>query len=214
MTQETDTNDRQPNVLKQEIMNQSVQEAAAILKQARTDAERTLESAEKEAGRIREEYLRKAEMQAEAVKRKILSGLHLEIQQEELKSREALLNEVFDRVKARLERFRGKKDYRAVLERFIVEGAQALGGKTVRIVAGSEEKKRLTQAVISAIEKAAAVEGEGKITLKLEKQTADEGGVLLESEDGRIRYDNRFSSRLERFKRRMRLEATKRILGN
>ena len=199
-------------VLRKEILDQSEAEASEILKQAYIEAERIIQKAEQEAGRTRESIIKKAEMQAEGVRRKILSGVSMEIQQETLRARDDLLNDIFAAVLKKLEGLRNTKSYIPYVKQFVLEGVSSLGGPSVTIIPGSTEKEILTTSMLAEIEKEANERTDVHVRLNISKETVDEGGVILVSEDGRIRFDNRFSSRMERFKRRMRLEANHRIL--
>jgi vacuolar-type H+-ATPase subunit E/Vma4 len=206
--------DTSSDVLRKEIITQSEAEVSDIIQQSEKDAERIIQRAEQEASKIREAALRKAQAQAENVEKKILSSLKLQIQKEALRAREDLLGDIFNAVMENLERFRRTPEYVPYVKRFILEGVRALGGAsgTLTVIPGSVERKILTEAMIAEIVAEADAGSDEKVKLNVSKQTADEGGVILVSENDRIRFDNRFSRRVERFKQKMRLEATRRVL--
>jgi len=198
--------------LRKEIQEQSQTEAEAILRQAEKEARKIMENAQAEAEKVRSNILKKAEMQAEAVRRRIFSSVHLEIKRKILEDREALLSRLFQKVEDKLNTFRTHRDYVAFLKKLLMEGVLALDAEALRILAGEIEKKLLTRKVLSEIEKELASKKGKTVTLSLSDETLTEGGVVLVSSDGRTKFDNRFSTRMERMKDEMRLFAMKRVI--
>jgi len=198
--------------LRKEIQEQSQTEAEAILRQAEKEARKIMENAQAEAEKVRSNILKKAEMQAEAVRRRIFSSVHLEIKRKILEDREALLSRLFQKVEDKLNTFRTHRDYVAFLKKLLMEGVLALDAEALRILAGEIEKKLLTRKVLSEIEKEMASKKGKTVTLSLSDETLTEGGVVLVSSDGRTKFDNRFSTRMERMKDEMRVFAMKRVI--
>jgi len=198
--------------LRKEIQEQSQTEAEAILRQAEKEARKIMENAQAEAEKVRSNILKKAEMQAEAVRRRIFSSVHLEIKRKILEDREALLSRLFQKVEDKLNTFRTHRDYVAFLKKLLMEGVLALDAEALRILAGEIEKKLLTRKVLSEIEKELASKKGKTVTLSLSDETLTEGGVVLVSSDGRTKFDNRFSTRMERMKDEMRVFAMKRVI--
>lgn len=199
------------DVLRKEIREQSEAEAAAILEQAEKESRGILDEAKAESEKVKADILRKAEVQAEAVRRRIVSGVHLEIKRQALRTREELLSKIFQAVKERLEGLRKTKAYEPFLKKMIVEGVLALDAELVEVMAGDVEKKHITRQFLSQLEKEVRKQGGKEVKLRLSEQTFPEGGVVLISSDGRMKFDNRFSARMERLEREMRLEAVKKL---
>jgi vacuolar-type H+-ATPase subunit E/Vma4 len=122
--------------LKKEIRQQSESEAAVIIGQAEKEAEHILDQARSEAEKIQSEMLKKAEKQAEFIRKRVLSGVHLEIKKQNLQAREAMLSQLFQLVQEKLERFRKSSKYASVLENMIIEGALALGSEKLELMVG------------------------------------------------------------------------------
>lgn len=197
-------------ILQKEIREQSETEAAVIMEQAEKEAERILDQARSEAEKIQSEMLRKAEKQAESIRKRILSGVHLEIKKQNLQAREEMLSQLFQLVQEKLERFRKSPKYASALENMIIEGALALGSEKPELVVGDVEKKLLSKQMLIKIEKHLAKEGL-KVQLSLSDQKLNEGGVVVISSDGRARFDNRFSARIRRNQDAMRVLAIKEL---
>ena len=198
-------------VLRQEILEQSQSEADEILNQAKREVARMEKDAGLEAEKIKSEILRKANTQADALKRRLLSGVHLDVKRRLLQARESLLSVVFVQLKERLEAFRRSGEYPSFLERLILEGVHALDSDEVWIQGGDIEQKILTSSVLKDVQKKAAQNDQRTVQLKLHETVSDQSGVVLVSKDGRTRFDNRLSARIERMKEDLRLDAMKLI---
>lgn len=197
-------------ILQEEIREQSEAEAAVILEQAEKEAGRIIGDAESEARKIRSDLIKKAETRADGIRKRILSSVHLEIKKQNLKAREEMLSKLFLLVQEKLEQFRKSPDYGSFLETAVIEGALALGFKNLCVLAGEIERKLLSKPSLDRIVKQLNQEGR-KVNLSLSDEKIDEGGVIVTSEDGRARFDNRFSARIRRNLDEMRLLAIKKI---
>ncbi len=198
--------------LQEEIREQSEAEAAVILEQAEKEAGRIIGDAESEAQKIRSGLIKKAKTEAEGIRKRILSSVHLEIKKQNLKAREEMLSKLFLLVQEKLEQFRKSPDYGSFLETAVIEGALALGFENLSILTGDVERKLLSKQSLNRIVKQLDQEGR-KVKLLLSDEKIDEGGVIVASQDGRARFDNRFSARIRRNLDEMRLLAIKKITG-
>jgi V/A-type H+-transporting ATPase subunit E len=197
-------------ILQEEIREQSEAEASAILEQAEIEAKRIVGEAESEARKIQSDLIKKAEAQAEGIRKRILSSVHLEIKKQNLRAREEMLLKLFQIVQEKLEHFRKSQEYGSFLEAMIVEGVLALGVEDIHVIAGDSERKLLSKQFLSRIVQHFEKEGK-KINLVLSDEKIDQGGVIVTSADGRTRLDNRFSARIRRNQDAMRLLAIKKI---
>ena len=200
--------------LLKEIQEQSQTEIAAVMEQAEKEARKILEEARNQAERIKSEQLQKAENMAEGIKRKILSGVHLETKKQTLHIREEIIAKIYDNVKKKLDKFRETDAYVPFVEKIVIQGVEALHCNTIQIIAGEKEKKLLTRSMLSKLEKQVAGKGQKKLTLTLSDETLKESGVICISSDGRVRFDNRFSTRIQRMNSDMRLEIMRRLFAD
>lgn len=198
-------------ILCKEIREQSEQEAAGILEQTDKEVDRILAEAKAEAKRDDEAILKKAETRADAVRKRILSGVHLEVKRLELRAREELIERIFSRIEEKFEVYRGTKAYASVIEGFIVEGVTALDGDTFRVEGGDVERKLLTKTVMSELCKTIEKTTKRKVSIAAGEETLPDAGVVIASADGRMRFDNRFATRMDRMESRLRLEIAKRM---
>ncbi|NQT24744.1 hypothetical protein HQ585_05275 [candidate division KSB1 bacterium] len=200
-------------VLRQEVEKQSQSEAAEILKQTEKEAQTLIKQAEAEVVKIRTEIMAKAEKQAEQIRKRILSGVHLEIKKMQLRNRETLLDEILLHVREKLDAFRSKPEYKSVLVQFILEGMNAIESDEVILVCGSKEAELLDDMTVKEILSQMEKETGRTIHAQIEKANEQDGGVLILSADRRIRFDNRFSARLRRMDQAIRLEAMQTVFG-
>jgi len=200
------------DILCQEISKESQTEAEEILEQARRDAAQREKEAQTEAGRIEAEIMSRASAQADALKRRILSSLHLEIKNQKIRAREAFLMKLFGLVRQRLEAFRSSEEYPDFIRESVQEGALALGMDSIEIVSGEKEKAIISPELLRKIEAEIKKVSDRAVSLSLSRETLNEGGVVLMSRDGRVRFDNSLSARMKRVQDPMRLLAVKTLV--
>jgi vacuolar-type H+-ATPase subunit E/Vma4 len=198
------------DTLRQEILERSKADAKGLIDQADSEAARIRAEAGAEAGKFQEELLKKAAAQAEAVRKRILSGVHLEVKKRHLQVMEETLSKIFEAVKDRLEAFRKDKSYGAFVEKLALEGIEALDSSEIRVIPGELERPLLGKDRLAGIEKEAE-KRKRKVSLSLSDQTLTEGGVVMVSADGRTRFDNSFSARIRRYQAELRMIAMKEL---
>lgn len=195
------------DLLRQEIVNQSKTEADAILDQAEKDAKVILDQAGKSADQIHDDLMKQARARSEAIERKILSGVHLEVKREQLRARETMLNTLFDTVRKKFIQFRKSTDYKSWIHSMVVEGVRALGSDQAAIVVHPEDRNLFGAAVLKSLETEIQKQYGISCKLVLSEKGHEDGGVILESPDGRTRFDNTFSARMKRLQDELRLLA-------
>ncbi|MCJ7813526.1 V-type ATP synthase subunit E family protein [bacterium] len=200
-------------ILRQEILDQSEKEIKMILDQAEKETQEILNNARNEEEKVRADNLHKAKIQAEGIRKRILSGVHLEIKRQALRSQEEWITSLFQSVEEKLNQSRSDKAYIPFLKRLIIEGILALDSNEINILSGEIEKKLLNKTLLTQIEKEIKEHHHKKTRLAVLKQSLPEGGVVLVTVDEKMRFDNRFSMRIKRFQNAMRLEAVKKMLG-
>lgn len=197
------------DVLKTEILTQSESEVKDILSRADKAASEVLGEAQIRADRIRSEVLKKAETKADGIRRRILSGVYLEVKRQQLRMRESAVEEILKRVTDRLKAFRTSDAYPDLLTGLIIEGALALEGDSLVLGCGETEQKILTKDRLKIAETRIASETGRDVSLAISEPVVDQGGVLVVADDGRMRFNNRFSARMARMENEMRLEVAR-----
>lgn len=176
----------------------------AVIKEAERDRDRYIENATRVAGEIREDaqgradakrarVLASAKSQATMIKEQTLAAARLEAQEINLQSRESLLDAVFRAAASRLESATEREDYKQIVERLLADAVTHLDNVDALVVRADP--------VGHAILREAMQTGLGT-SLGCEVSLGDllgrGAGLLVQSEDGRVSYDNTLEARLSR----------------
>lgn len=184
-------------ILIRDIQNGSQAEVEAILSDAEKEIGQILQRAQMEASKVRSDITRKAENQANAVRKRILSGAHLEIKKMAFRNQEEIYSAIMKKVTNHLEKYRQTGDYLDFLRKMVVEGIAGLGTYEIQIQAEDREKELLSSTVLKSLEDMLTRQFGKQISLKLSDKTLSESGIVLVTGDGRMRFDNRLSTRLQ-----------------
>jgi len=142
--------------------------------------------------------VRALDKEVEHDKDRILSTLNLEKKRLILEGKQSFVNKVLAEVKQKAEHFRGDRAYSEFLANGILEGMRVLDVPNVVVYYASADEhifsndfmKKLTDRCSAAMNKTCV--------LMFNKSDFKDLGVIVNSVDGRMMYDNRFSARLER----------------
>jgi V/A-type H+-transporting ATPase subunit E len=164
------------------ILNDTQKEAKAIKLEAKTQIQEKLNASKKE-GQKRITIIRNIH----------LSEARRNARRITLSAKEELINECFRQAKERLRNLKGD-EYRRVLQKLINEALPHIGNKGTATLTREEDKS-----IIGSIP---------NISVK-PKIIPGFGGLILESEDGKVVVDNTFKAILERKKDDIRTEVAK-----
>lgn len=180
-----------------------------IIKQAEEDAVKIKERAQRtisekndalEARKLRmySETDQKIAEKLKEIEKHTDSAVESEKRRKKLKKCEEINSAVIDNFYDRMEKLIGTEDYDEFLSKLIAEGVIAVDEDNVEVTCS--HKEQLSSAIL---EKAAAYvkNYDGRI-VKIKWNSEDKSaaqGVTIKSENGRINFSNRISSRLRRF---------------
>jgi len=193
------------NKIIQGIEQEAISEVEKILKDAETQAEEKKKYAEKQAQSILKEAEQRARSQADSVRKKILSGVQLEVKRRIMRVRDRVLGEILDRVKGEFRKMINTPRYREVLLGWIVEGALGLDAPSIIIKVSREELSVIDNDILNKAEdKVREVTGK-KVTFQLsDDDPLSVQGVMLSTEDGRMIFNNMVQTRILRKQREIR----------
>ena len=191
----------------------SAQEQAAALEQAIFDRARSLaEEHKQQAERIAEQIRRDAQekrshfeavavsratSRAEREYRRLLQAAEIRLQAQLDRMRWGLVDSVLRIVDERLQRIRAdREEYAALVRRLLSEASKEIPGERLTVRVRKEDYGQLE----SQWQAIATVAAPDKVLTLSDQPFACSGGVLVESEDGRIRMNNTFEGRLERLR--------------
>lgn len=176
-----------------------------IVQDAQDQAEEKKAYARKKVESILQEARDKAAVQADAIKRKIISSADLEIKRRSLRVQAVIVQDIQDRVmQAMAAKVKTPTKYVKALEAWIVEAAVGLGAGAAEVNASSPERKMLTKTVLDRAAAQVKKQTGEDVTLILSKAGPLElQGVLLTAEDGRTAFNNQVKTRLSRNQRQI-----------
>lgn len=174
-------------------------EAARIRAEAEAYATASTARAREQAATILRESAAKAEQQVAAIKADAEAKIAIERRKRVLRMQENMARDVVDRVARKLSAMVGTPEYRNILRGWIAEAAVGLSAASASVNASMDELGLLDDTLLRAAE-ADVLAATGKATkLRVVKGDPSIGqGVYLLADGGKLAYDNRVSTRLER----------------
>jgi vacuolar-type H+-ATPase subunit E/Vma4 len=179
-------------LLERAILADARADAEQILTQAQTEADAIRQRAQKQAAAEREEILQRAAQEADRLRSQAVATTQLKARTLQLDHREKLLDKVFAAAREQLPSVEQWNNYDQIAFHLLREAITQLGEPKINVKADATTGKLLTQQALDEIEK------EMKVSLHhssvLEKTT----GVVVESNNGHLHYDNTLQTRLNR----------------
>lgn len=166
------------------IRQESSEEAKLLLDRAHKEKQRVLSEASKEAERKTQAILQAAEKEMAQMKERVFSTITMEKRKVDLEARSLFMADVIAAVKKDAENFRSNKDYAKFLREAIIEGIKVADDKNPQVF-----YSHLDEGVIFQFD---------DMGVKFNKSDFDEIGAIVQSQDNRLLFDNRFSARLKR----------------
>lgn len=194
-------------LLTQAVMSEARGEAEQILKEARAKAEGIRQAAQVQAAAERKEILGRAALEAERTHRQAVASAQMKGRMLGLHHREKRLKDVFEAAGQKLPSVQAWKDYDEIAFQLVREALIHLGSESAQIRADAKTKQALTRDVLEKLSK----ELNMKITIKepLSRGT----GVIAQTEDGRMQYDNTLETRLVRLQGTLRASVYHILMG-
>ena len=200
-------------VLSEEILSDARRRAERTIKRAERSGGKILDRAKDEAEKVRDRVLEQAETRMERERHTFDSTLTLEERMRRLKAQGELLDEVFARALEHLEG-RDGVDCPRVVRELAVEAVLAMTGDAFVVRLGPDDLKsmkgKLPAEVAAAVHEAS---GREVRVSAAERAAPITGGVIVETADGRQRFDNSFAGRLRRMADELRFEVAQVIFG-
>jgi len=170
--------------IRRRIIEDATSQADAMLAIARQERSEILEAASLEAETRKQEILKKNEIEIEKIKQKIFSTLNLGKKKLFLEEKSRFIETILDKVREMAVEFRKDPGYEAFLEKAIKEGIEVVGEQEVEILYSGPDEK-----IIKGIK----IEG-----AQFKKSESKDIGIIAQSKDARLIYDNTFTARFKR----------------
>jgi|SRR5271157_2105955 len=193
--------------LAQAVMSEARGEADQVLSEAKTKADGIRQQAQVQAASERQAILERAEMEAERTRRQAVASAQMKARMLELHHREKRLQDVFEAAGKKLSSVQAWKDYDEIALQLVREALIHLGSKSALVHADAKTQQALTRAALEKLSK----ELNMKITVHepLNRGT----GVIVQTEDGRMQYDNTLETRLVRLQGTLRTSVYHILMG-
>ncbi|MBN2183085.1 MAG: hypothetical protein JW715_14330 [Sedimentisphaerales bacterium] len=178
---------------------QIISEAEKHAAEKKDYTNKKIESMLKDAGKEGRE-------QAEAVKKKIISNVQLEIKRRSMNIRGAVMRDIIERVEKKLDSMSGDSNYRTILIDWIIEACIGLDSESALINTSENERKLIDEQLISEVTGRFHAKTGRKITLQLSQAPPLKSqGVVLTAADGRTAFNNQVRTRMLRKEREIRM---------
>lgn len=185
------------------IIEDASSQADILLATAEKEKSKILEEANLEAENRKKEALKRNDIEIEKMRQKIFSTLNLEKKKLFLEEKSKFIEIVFEKVKETALGFRADPGYKAFLEKAISEGVDVIGEKEVSVLYSGLDEKIIKGDFIKNIK---------GVTLQFEKSDFKDIGVIVQSKDSRLIYDDTFSARFKRLYDDIYMDLLKEIL--
>jgi len=169
-------------------------------------AEEVRKKAQAEAEAVRKEILDRARQEADRLRSQVVASAQLKARTLQLEHREKLLERVFKGAKERLPSIQKRADYPQIAAFLLREAVKQLNAKEAELRADDATQKILNHEMKSLLK---------ELDLKLEvKDALEEGvGVIVDASGGHLHYDNTLGTRLERMKNSLRSQVYQVLMG-
>ena len=193
--------------LSRAMLGDAKSEAEQILAEAKIKADKIRSQADEEAAGVKSQILDRARQEADRLRGQVIATTQMKTRTTELEHREKLLDNVFNTAKQQLPDVEKQSDYETIARRLVHEALVQLKTGSAKIHADKKTQSLLTKQVIDELSK----EFNTKLTFgePLEQGT----GVILETDDGHLLYDNTLETRLSRLQNSLRPPVYRLLIG-
>jgi len=189
------------------IVSEARAEAEELKKTAQTKADAIRHRGEAEAKAARENIVNQARQEADRLRAQAAAAARLKSRSIELGQREKLLDGVFAAVAKELERTSERKDYNEIVKRLVREALAQLHVDKAEILADQK-----AQGVLDA-KTLAAISADLKIEVSMGPALDHGHGVIVQTPDGHLNFDNTLETRLARMQNPLRSDVFRLLTG-
>jgi len=199
--------DENIEALSHAMLSDAKAEAEQILAEARTKADAIRQKAEDEAAAERAQILERASSEADRLRGQMIATTQMKTRTMELDHREKLLEKVFVAANQQLADVQKRSDYNAIARRLVREALTQLKPSSAKIRADKITQSSLTKQVMDELSK------EFNSSLVFGEPLEQGIGVIIETDDGHLQYDNTLETRLSRLQNGLRPPVYRILIG-
>jgi len=195
------------DMLAQAILTEARDEADQIKAEAKERADAIRRHAEEQAESERKSILDRAHQDADRLHSQVIATAQLKARSVQLAFREKMLDSVFEEARQKLETVKQRADYDKITASLLREALLQLQANKAQITADDSAQLFLKNRALADASK--EFNGEFSLGPVLEEGT----GVVVDTADGRLHYDNTLENRLSRLQNTLRSSVYKVIMG-
>ena len=194
--------------LSRALLSEARADAEQILAEAKAKADGIRQKAQEKAAAERAEILERARQEAERLRGQVVATTQMKARTMELAHREKLLDGVFAEARKKLPSVQQWTNYDEIARRLLRESLVQLKPSQAIFQADEKSLEVLAAVVLDEISK------EMKVELLAAGEPLKKGiGVVVESGDGHLVYDNTLDTRLDRLQNTLRSPVYRILIG-
>ena len=193
--------------LSRAILEEARAEAEGIRAEAQAKSDEILKRAKEQAEAETKAILAKAGQEAERLRGQAVAAAQLKARALQLEHREKLLDGVFKAAAEKLADIPKRPDYDGIAARLLREALAQLRVAKAEVRAEAATAKVLTEAALKKIA------GDLKVELTSGKPLEEGTGLMVDSAEGHLHFDNTFENRLSRLQNALRSAVYKVLMG-
>ncbi len=193
--------------LSQRMINDANLEAEKILSEARAKADEIRKRGQAQAEAERKKILERAQQERERLRGQAVATTELKARNDQLEFREQLLNQIFETTRERIPTVQQWNHYDEIAVALLKEALLHLKNYPVRVKMDPVMRKLITDARLAGIARDLQVEVTG--VSELSQGT----GVIVETADCHLNYDNTLETRLVRMQNSLRAPVFHILMG-
>jgi len=183
--------------LQNRILSDAKHKADETIKDSQAKSQQILEEAKQRAQREFEDIIAKANVEAESIRRSILSSKVRVNRLRILEEKNRIVEDIIHAVEDRLSSISKSEQFEETAQRFVTEAVKAVDTDQPVVRIGFRDvSKRSLDGVSKVLPKG------GKLVID-EKPIDELGGVVATDPEGKVVFNNTFKSRLERLDNRL-----------
>ncbi|MCK9594938.1 MAG: V-type ATP synthase subunit E [Candidatus Omnitrophica bacterium] len=180
------------------IRQDTENEVKGLLDRASREKDGMIKKAEAEAQKKANDIRREADKDIDKSRERINSTLNLEKKRLLLEGKNRFVQSVFGSVAGLAEKFREQPAYADYLQKWIIEGIRVIESDKVDLFYSFRDENIVSDVFIRKIENICKDTLKQNVSIKPCKGDFTDIGVIVNSRDARVMFDNRFSARLSR----------------
>ena len=196
-----------------EIEKSTEQKVSVILSEAEKKADAILNDAKKKAEEQERSILDRGEQEAQRESQRILAEARIRARREKVMAQEKVVQRSFEKASDILSTT-AESQNAEVLKSLIKESVDASGALSFEVLLTSRDRGLVTKdSLLEIVRQTDAGRGSDIESRISEEVLSCMGGVVVRSTDGKVRVDNTFEARLERFRDGIRMRVAKELFG-